>query len=303
MTKKVMGVVLTTLYPDLLFSHTLTDESLQEISLVKDYIKFLINFQKYSSEDIDKATNILSDYGFDFDYMEGVYEIKEGESVPYNRIINDCALIDSDLPYYINVEDDMIYSSDCPKRGQIRSSRAYLISMIYMLTHPKCGVMNLRPEGTRLTPGSSTVYPISNKIPHHYTTGSGLLGINMKEYSLSKQGIFMPDYSLDTTGGWHENVFVQYRIFHGLYGARLSRAYLVHDTAGKLSKGRKLGWVNRKFMMKMGNLGLFTSDSKSYYNPENLSIHFDYPDTFDEEFASYADYTDSELKEMLENLL
>lgn len=216
---KILGLVIPTNEPNTAYSHIL--KSIDAFKEVAPISTFLINFQDpWTRDQMIEVVNLIKNYGFDVEYSFNTYEVKGKGLVPINKIRNDTAMMLPDAKFYALIDDDFTFRYGTEKMNKT-AGQQYVDVIHYMMNHPNCGLVMM--GGTLIkTPPRYVIAPTI--LPNSYLTNRGYILKAMNP----EDGQFLPKDAIDLLGSDEDRVLAAYRLYNGLYPAKMSSSRTTH---------------------------------------------------------------------------
>lgn len=257
----ILGLVFPTNEPDTAFEYLFT--TLENFKEVAPISTFLINYQKpWTDEKMQEANDLISSYGFKIIHEFNQYEIPKPGWVPYNKIRNRAAELNTNSILYALVEDDMTFVG-YTDAVQETAGQQFLQVAHYMLSHPNCG----------LTMMGSSMYRRIDKyciaptdLVSTYVCGKGYVAKN-----LGGDSCLLPKGCLDLYGSDDEKLIAGERLFRGWYPAKMGYSKVRHYENFRGKNAPKPGYEVYKWNTREI---LYSNNVK--YIIENYNPDYDY---------------------------
>ena len=244
---QILGIMLPTVKTT---KNDLFNKCLQTFYNMKDLAPIstvLINFQQYSTDEVDVAVDRFHDLGFKVLYSRNTYDVSN--NVPLNEINNDTADLMENALAYLRIDDDMRFND--PNSKYKSPGRQFVESVHYLLNHPKCGIV-MHKNAMLKSPGKNMVGPHPKQthdyLPTYISLGCGYVFRNLRangfilpepvsrylESRLQKLAVSVSPRYLDIASiifdHREEVAFVIMQLIHGYYVAVYPETRVTHIT-------------------------------------------------------------------------
>lgn len=218
-----------------------TLHNLQELTTVNNAVVLSFNGTKYDDNSISEVLKAFKDVGF----QDVRYIIQQDQSV----LLKDQKLIKfrqnsidllTDCDAWLILDDDMKFGGEVLNSvSDPRSSGEQYKQMFeYMMSHPKCGVIEIASYlGTKKSPGGF-VMPI--RVGQNISIGRGFMVRNIDDLLAHKEIVE------NCIGGAEELACAVHRVKEGLYVARMTCGRTIHDVSSKF--GAPGTWLDYKIL-------------------------------------------------------
>ena len=269
----ILGLVFSTNEPDTAYSHIM--KSIDAFKEVAPISTFLINFQEpWTDEQIQESIELIKSYGFSVRCTFNTYTVTGKGLVPINKIRNDTAMLMPEAKFYALIDDDMTFRYGTDKMNK-SAGQQYVDVIHYMTMHQNCGIVMMGGILIK-TPPRYVIAPTS--LPNSYLTNRGYI---LKAMS-KDDGVFLPNDAVDLLGSDEDRVLAAYRLYYGLYPAKMSNSRTTHYDNTSVPGYKMYEW-NTLEILNANNHGFIRSHYKSDFDGSEYNT----------DLVNYKDYESS----------
>lgn len=189
--------------------------SLDNLKEIAPIATIAINFQKpYTESDIEDIIDKIEQYGFNVVSTFNEYTIDGPGLVPFNKIRNDTAMLNSESLFYALTDDDFSYQGPSASVNKT-AGHQYLDIIHYMLKHKNCGFTLIGGSMIKAVPINHI--GMTNPYTTFYAVKKGYILRNMNDHGFC----IYPDDAIDMKGAGEEKIIAASRLALGYYPATL----------------------------------------------------------------------------------